>query len=330
MTEVKQETSTKPAWFLTSDQAVVFILDQVKANSVTDFALFLIAEGEYVLYAPPKYHWSEAELGRLAREGHGVLYYSSTDQLKVDAYLKIAQVGDIDTNLPPREQILQLTDVAAQLTKILYDYPLTPASLAKGTQIANQLVEVIQQDPTSVTALGKLASHDWYTYYHSARVAAYALAIAIEMGLSDKFQLQELSLGCLFHDIGKSKIDLSILNKTGPLTNDEWAIIRTHPEFGIRLIDNSKISIVPREIILHHHERLDGAGYPHRLTEHELLQEVRIAAFADTFDALTTNRPYQPGRSRFEALDLIRHRFLQQLDPECYKAMVEILKRAGT
>ncbi|MCX6118597.1 MAG: HD domain-containing protein, partial [Proteobacteria bacterium] len=230
-------------------------------------------------------------------------------------------------NLPPKERLLQLTDVGAQLTRILYDYPLSPSSLAKGTEVANQMVDVMEQDITCVAALGKLASHDWYTYYHSARVAAYAIAIAIEMGLTDRDQLRELSLGCLFHDVGKSKIKLEILNKTGPLNTEEWSEIRNHPEYGVLIIDSSRFSLIPREIILHHHERLDGGGYPHKLTVNELLQEVRIAAFADTFDALTTNRPYQVGRSRYEALDLIRHRFLMQLDPECYKAMVEILKR---
>jgi HD-GYP domain-containing protein (c-di-GMP phosphodiesterase class II) len=164
---------------------------------------------------------------------------------------------------------------------------------------------------------------------HSARVASYALALAMEMGQTDKIQLQAMAAGCIFHDIGKSKIDLTILNKNGPLTNDEWTLIKKHPEFGEQLVHDGFLGVVPLEIILHHHERLDGGGYPHKLTAKDILMEVRIASFADTFDALTTNRTYQAGRSRYEALDLIRHRFLEQLDKDCYKAMVLILKRAS-
>jgi HD-GYP domain-containing protein (c-di-GMP phosphodiesterase class II) len=232
-------------------------------------------------------------------------------------------------SLEPRKRILNITDVAAELTKFLYEYPLSPSSLAKGSEIAAAMTETMIEDNSCVVALGMLASHDWYTYYHSARVASYSLALAIEMGLTDRDQLEELSLGCLFHDVGKSRIDLNILNKAGPLSSGEWSLVREHPKHGIVVIDATKLGVIPREVILHHHERLDGAGYPHNLKPNELLTEVRIASFADTFDALTTNRPYQPSRTRFEALELIRNRFLAQLDPECFKAMVALFKKAS-
>ena len=235
----------------------------------------------------------------------------------------------IDASLPPEQRIVALTDVGAELTKILYDQVLSPASLAKGEEVAHMMVNCMLEDNTCVAALGNLAKHDWYTYYHSARVSAYSLAIAIEMGLTKIEDLQQLAIGCLFHDVGKSKIDLNILHKISPLTTGEWSAMQMHPEFGIQVVEHTKFGIIPREVILHHHERMDGGGYPHKLSVRELLQEVRIASFADTYDALTTNRPYQPSRSRFEALDLIRHQFLQQLDPECYKAMVMILERAA-
>lgn len=315
-------------WMLTKADSATLSLEQILAGTTTDFALFVLVEGQYVLFASPTYKWDQGEIDRLLQQGHAVLYYHTTDQAKVDAYRKIASIPKVDTTLPPAQRILSITDVGAELTKILYEYPLTSTSYAKGTEIAKQMVDVMREDNTCVAALGKLANHDWYTYYHSARVAAYALSIAIEMGLTDVEQLQEISIGCLFHDVGKSKIDLMILNKTGPLSDPEWLKIRLHPEYGVSVIDDTRLGVVPREIILHHHERLDGSGYPHHLSTHDIMQEVRIAAFADTFDALTTNRPYQPSRSRYDALDLIRHRFLQQLDQDCFKAMLTILQRA--
>lgn len=323
-----QSQVSSKAWILTKEESATLSLEQIHSGTTTDFPLFVLVEGQYVLFASSAYQWSQGEIDRLLKEGHAALYYHTTDQVKVDAYQRIASISAVDTNLPPIQRILNITDVGAELTKILYDYPLTPSSLAKGSEIAKQMVDVMREDNTCVVALGKLANHDWYTYYHSARVAAYALSIAIEMGLTNEGQLQEISMGCLFHDVGKSKIDIAILNKTGPLSDNEWTKIRSHPEYGIAVIDHTKLGIVPREIILHHHERLNGAGYPHGLTADDLMQEVRIAAFADTFDALTTNRPYQPSRSRFEAMDLIRHKFLKQLDLDCYKSMLTILQRA--
>ncbi len=322
----QSQTSPK-AWVLTKAESATLSLEQIHSETTTDFALFVLVEGQYILFAPPTYQWHRGEIDRLLKEGHAALYYHTTDQAKVDAYHRIAGIPLVDLSLAPAERILSITDVGAELTKLLYDHPMTASSFAKGTEIAKQLVDVMREDNTCVAALGKLANHDWYTYYHSARVAAYALAIAIEMGLTNEQQLQEISIGCLFHDVGKSKIDLAILNKVGPLNGDEWSKIRTHPEYGIEQIDHTKLGLVPREIILHHHERLDGGGYPHQLQAVDLMQEVRIAAFADTFDALTTNRPYQPSRSRYEAMDLIRHRFLQQLDSDCYKVMLTLLQR---
>lgn len=328
MTENHKLSTHSVNWTLTKAEGLSLPVGRLRAQSVTNFPMFALIEEGFALFAAPPYKWQQGEIDRLKAQGHEVLYYHTTDQDNVREYLRVIGIGDVNVSLSPPERLIQITDIASELTKILYDYPLSPTSVAKGTEIAEHMADLMLEDNTCVVALGKLANHDWYTYYHSARVAAYALAVAIEMGLTDRSQLRDLSLGCLFHDIGKSKINLAILNKAGPLEAAEWSLMRSHPEFGIVAIDGTKFGIVPREVILHHHERLDGGGYPHRLMENELLKEVRIASFADTFDALTTNRPYQPSRSRFEALDLIRHRFLQQLDPECFKAMVELMQRS--
>jgi HD-GYP domain-containing protein (c-di-GMP phosphodiesterase class II) len=322
--ELKNELET-----LDKHEATVLPLDQIRANSITDFKIFVNNGNDYRIYKPSGYQWQSHDLENLTKTGHGAVYYHVNDTAKVQVYLKFASLPTLDASLKPEQRVVKITDIAAEMTKMLYNEPLTEAAIIKGKEIASQMVTCIEEDRTCVAALGKLANHHWYTYYHSARVASYALALAMEMGQTDKIQLQAMAAGCIFHDIGKSKIDLTILNKNGPLTNDEWTLIKKHPEFGEQLVHDGFLGVVPLEIILHHHERLDGGGYPHKLTAKDILMEVRIASFADTFDALTTNRTYQAGRSRYEALDLIRHRFLEQLDKDCYKAMVLILKRAS-
>jgi putative two-component system response regulator len=102
-------------------------------------------------------------------------------------------------------------------------------------------------------------------------------------------------------------------------------MMKQHPVYGDDVVKGSLLAVTPREIILHHHERFDGTGYPHNLAERELLEEVKIAAFADVFDALTTNRPYQVSRTRFEALDFIRHKLLKNIHRDSFQAMVELL-----
>lgn len=299
-------------------------VEKMMGDSVTDFDLYIKIGGHVVLYAPSPYKWSQMEIERLRLDGHNELLYDKHDQAKVNAYEKISLIPKIDTSLPPKERIKDISDVAAEMTKVLFEHAFSEAILEKGKQVASAMIDCIQEDPMSIRALGLLSEHDQYTYYHSGRIAAYSVALAIKMSMQEREHLEEISLGCLMHDIGKSKVDIDILNKRGPLTEKEWSLMRKHPQFGLDLIDESLFSIVPLEIILHHHERHDGKGYPHGLGQNEILEEVNIAAFSDIFDALTSNRPYQKSRSRFEALDFIRFHMLDQINKDVYKAMVDI------
>lgn len=298
----------------------------LKEGGLTDFDLFCDIGGHKILYAPSPYRWSAGEVARLQSDGHDTLYFLLRDTAKVKAFERLTAIARVDESLPPQKRVQQIMDLAATLTRTFHEYPLSRAVMAKAEEITASLIRCVDEEPHCVQALGRLAEHDQYTYYHSARVAAYAIAIAIKVGERSHGRLQEIAMGCLFHDVGKSKIDLAIINKSAPLTQKEWAAMRKHPEYGIEILQDQRLSIVTHEIVLHHHERHDGKGYPHGLSKHEILPEVNIAAFCDVFDALTTSRPYQNARSKFEALDFIRFHLLDTFFEEPYKTMVEILK----
>lgn len=308
------------------EDLIAFTVSELQNGSTTDFDLYVKTANNIVLYAVGPYNWTTEEIDRLQKQGHAALYHSTKDRQKVEAYRKLKALPDIDMSLPPHQRIINLTEVGMELTRVLYDYPLTKSSLQKAGNIADAMVQTVSEDITCVAALGRLANHDYYTYYHSARVSAYAVAIANQMSLIDEQKLKEIAVGCLLHDIGKSKIELEVINKPGRLNEAEFGMMKQHPVFGDELVKDSMLSVVPRGIILHHHERLTGDGYPHQLTKYEILQEVRIASFADIFDALTTNRPYQISRTKFEAMDLIRFKLLESIDKDVYKAMVFILE----
>lgn len=306
-------------------EMLAFRVDGILDNSNTDFDLFLEVAGKLALYARSPYKWTKDELDRLIGDGHEVFYYFSADLAKGEAYRELHHKITIDRTSAPPERMLNLTDAAAELTRILYKYPLSETGVTMVKDVASAMVACLQEDRSCVSALGLLANHDHYTYYHSARVAAYSVAIAMHLSQHDQASLQEMATGALLHDVGKSRIDLAVLNKHGALTKEEWEQMKLHPVFGEEVVRPSLLSMMPRAIILHHHERFDGTGYPHNLTEHELLEEVKIAAFADVFDALTTNRPYQVSRSRYEALDFIRHKLLKNVHKDSFQAMVELL-----
>ena len=308
---------------------LAFAVDRMIDNSETDFDLYLEIGDELSLYAPAPYHWLKDELGRLLAGGHISLYHFTADLPKAETYQLIHHKVVIDESQPPAKRLLDLTDAAAELTRILYHHPLTPTVIGKVRDIAKAMVACVNEDPTCITALGNLAHHDYYTYYHSARVCAYALAMSMQMTQRDGLHLTEIATGALLHDVGKSKINLDVLNKRGAFTPMEWEEMKLHPVHGDVLVADSLLSVAPRQIILHHHERLDGSGYPHNLTDHELLEEVKIVSFADVFDALTTNRPYQVSRTHFEALGFIRDKLLKNMHKDSYQALVALLSEPG-
>lgn len=145
-----------------------------------------------------------------------------------------------------------------------------------------------------------LDARDNYTYGHSTRVAHFALGIGKALGLESE-ALHELEMSCLLHDIGKIKVPDAILNKQGRLTDDEYHLIIAHPEHGAEILSLSGSLHKYIPAVRHHHERYDGQGYPDKLTGDAIPLHAQIIALADTYDAMTIDRPYRPGRDDTEA-----------------------------
>jgi PAS domain S-box-containing protein/putative nucleotidyltransferase with HDIG domain len=154
-----------------------------------------------------------------------------------------------------------------------------------------------QLEKTLIATVNALASaaemRDPYTAGHQRRVTVLACAIATEMGLTDE-QFDGLRLAGLIHDIGKINIPAEILNKPGRISEIEFNIIKTHPETGYNIVKDIEFPWPVAEIILQHHERLDGSGYPRRLKEERIMPEARILAVADVLEAMASHRPYRP------------------------------------
>ena len=164
---------------------------------------------------------------------------------------------------------------------------------------------------------------DPYTHGHSLRVSSYSVAIARAIGLSDQM-VQQIEIGGRVHDIGKIGVREAILNKAGPLTPDEYQHIMTHPTVGWRilapLLREMPMSL---NIVRWHHERYDGSGAPDRLVSDAIPLEARIVAVADTFDAMTSIRPYRPGVPLDDTLAELRRCSGAQFDPVCVGAFLE-------
>jgi HD-GYP domain-containing protein (c-di-GMP phosphodiesterase class II) len=165
---------------------------------------------------------------------------------------------------------------------------------------------------------------DSYTGGHSTRVATYSKLIALELNLNET-ELETIVMAASLHDVGKIGVPDHILLKEGRLTDEEFECIKKHSEFGWMVLRNIEGFQDASMMLLHHHERFGGGGYPGELQGHQIPLGARIIAVADTFDALTTNRPYRKGRSEKEAIQEIVRCSQTQFDPPIVQAFLRTM-----
>ncbi|MGD1823038.1 MAG: HD domain-containing phosphohydrolase [Pleomorphochaeta sp.] len=173
-----------------------------------------------------------------------------------------------------------------------------------------------------ITLTGLLEIHDVYTKNHSQKVANYSREIAEAMNLSED-RINQIYYAGLVHDIGKALIPKEVLNKKGRLTDEEYELVKLHPLTAYKsLVKNSELENLAN-IVLEHHERWDGLGYPNHIKGEEILLESRILSIADTFDAMTSNRPYRKAFSIEYAILEIEKMAGTQFDPKIAKLSVD-------
>jgi len=191
-------------------------------------------------------------------------------------------------------------------------------------QLSSALQSAEENCENTLLALAAtLDLRDGQTADHSRRVCEYALEIARRMGCSE-VQLKSLSQGALLHDIGKLAIPDSILSKPGKLTPEEWNTMRGHVQIGYDLVSRIPFLRDAADLVLSHHERYDGTGYPRGLQGEQIPLSARIFAVADAFDAMTSPRPYQATRRVSQAIEEIAVKTGRQFDPQVVQTFLGI------
>ncbi len=183
---------------------------------------------------------------------------------------------------------------------------------------------------TTIEALlSALEARDPNTQAHTSRIRDLALALAISMRLPAEMRMA-VRLGAILHDVGKIGISDTILLKAGPLTDEEWVIMREHPVIGERMLSGIEFLAPALPIVRHHHERWDGGGYPDGLAGDAIPLGARIVAVCDTFDAMTSDRPYRRAQSAEAACAEVLACAGRQFDPDCAALLVDVVSRFGT
>lgn len=177
-----------------------------------------------------------------------------------------------------------------------------PLQTASTYGLLEKMDESISRNKDALVLLTRIRNKDEYTLMHSISVGAYILTFCNANHIPHK-RTMDLAIGAMFHDLGKTLVPLDILNKPGKLEDDEFEVIKKHPEYSAQILRSAEG--LPHEAYdmgLHHHERVDGNGYPHRLKGDEISFGSQLAAIADVYDALTSDRCYKKGIDRVEAL----------------------------
>jgi putative two-component system response regulator len=186
-------------------------------------------------------------------------------------------------------------------------------SLERATQIVAALANAVEAKSVD------LVHHCRWLAHHAARVG-------IQVGLRGE-ELEAVAYGALLHDVGKIGVPEHLLRKEGPLSDDEWQLMRRHPEIGERICSPLRASVAFAPIIRHHHERFNGKGYPDRLRGEDIPLGARIVAVADAYEAMVHGRPYQPAQSHSLAADELMRLRGQQFDPDLVPIFLDELER---
>lgn len=166
---------------------------------------------------------------------------------------------------------------------------------------------------------------DPFTRGHSERVTEYSVALARELGLSER-RVQMLEYAGFLHDMGKIALQHDILLKPGALTDDEWKVMRTHPEIGARIVSDLHFLSGARRVVLHHHERYDGKGYPDGLSGSDIPLEARIVKVADSFDAMMSDRPYRASLGLETTLAELKKGSGADFDPQVVELFIGMIE----
>lgn len=190
--------------------------------------------------------------------------------------------------------------------------------------LVEEISNSVMRNPGALISLARLKTADDYTFMHSVAVCALMIALARQLGL-DEAQVREAGMAGLLHDLGKAMIPLEVLNKPGKLTDEEFDLVKTHPEEGHKLLlEGQGVSDVTKDVCLHHHEKIDGSGYPKGLNGDTMSLFAKMGAVCDVYDAVTSNRPYKAGWDPAESIKRMAE-WKGHFDPLVFQAFVKSL-----
>ncbi len=303
-------------------------LSTIRPDKVTTFEIFLKIDNRLVTYRRVGDRIADEKIEQLHQRDTGNSFFIKLED-KEKYRLWVREEMNSDT-LAPNEKARILRESSLAIMEDLFENPDVNKALDESRPIITDFIDFMEKQPESMGYLISLSGHDFYTYNHSLDVGIYALGLGSVLGFNPK-DLEELGLGCLFHDIGKRNVSLDILCKKGALDEIEWEQMKRHPQFGLMILNqNPNITDAMKAACFEHHESWAGNGYPQQISGNEIHPYARIVAITDTYDAMTTQRSYNIPMKPFDAVQMMKEKLAGRYDPDMLKAMHSVLFKLKT
>lgn len=283
-----------------------------------------------ILASSIKEVWIDSAKGLDVAPGEFVVSEAETEA-QVDAELSTAAAEErLVSPVSASEEFARAAKICAQAKRAVTSmFQEARMGKAVDTAGAKMLVEEISasvsRNPNALISLARLKTADDYTYMHSVAVCALMVALSKQLNLNEE-QTRSAGIAGLLHDLGKALMPMDVLNKPGKLTDEEFTIIKKHPEEGHKLLlASTGADEIALDVVLHHHEKTDGSGYPERLKDSEISLFAKMGAVCDVYDAITSNRPYKTGWDPAESLRKMAEWANGHFDPMVFQAFVKSL-----
>lgn len=296
-----------------------------QADELIDRDLYLLYQGDYLLFRPKNMVWTKEDTQRLAEFQVEDLYIKCVEEDQHYKFLEenIRKVLD-SRQLDSKRKSMIMYETSETMMKQVFDRANSPSTVKRSVSMVKNSIDFLK-DKQNFYDLMSMASANFSEYTHAVQVSAYAITLAKEMGLKSFNELSAIGIGALLHDIGKTKVDSKILGKHDILTEDERFEVRKHPAYGYEILHKQRsVPEMAEHIVLQHHERSNGSGYPYKLGE-EMSMAARVVALADCFDSLTSHRPWKNAMSAIDAVKFMSNDCDNDYDRNLLVGFIKVL-----
>jgi putative nucleotidyltransferase with HDIG domain len=291
--------------------------------------LYFLYQGNYLLYRLKNLSWKAEDRIKLSEFGVDDLYIKCPSERNHYYFLEthLNKILDEPTiSIQEKSNILYST--AVSVVQEVFDRPDQPENLKRSMSTVKHSIDYLSQDKAHFFELMSLARSDFSEYTHAIHVSAYAITLAKQVGIKAFNHVSALGIAAILHDIGKTKIDAKIINKGTSLTDDERHEVERHPQLSYEIVHRlGSIPELSESIILQHHERPNGKGYPHGLVENEIHALSKILSLCDCFDSMTSERSYQKSLTPLQAIETLRTQHKEDYDQQLIVEFIRMLKR---